>query len=152
MKTEISSLDSTIKFFNRLKDSSDLLIEVAERSIEKIKTRIGKGESSESTVMDTNSSNRIGRYSKAHANVRGRYARGILVRDLNLSGDMVADFAILEKRKNYVSVGFSSKIQADKAEYNERYMGVEAFSLSANEKEDAVLFFEESLKEEMLKI
>lgn len=132
-----STLDKHIKFFNSF-DISGLLLTVANEAIKEVKERVSDGIASDGSIMDTKSADRSGRYNRRYANIRQSAGLQTSKRDLNFTGDMVNDYKIIEKRENYVAGGFDTKNEADKAEYNEIYMGVKAFDLSKEEEENIV--------------
>lgn len=134
---DTSVFDRYINFFSTF-DISNELEESAKQAVADIKDRVSRGIASDGSVMDTQSSDKVGRYSRPYAKTRTANGKGTAVRDLNLTGEMIDNLDILEKRTNYVSGGFSDKRQADKAEYNEIYMNKKAFDLSDAEQQKIV--------------
>ena len=143
---DTSVFDRYINFFSTV-DITEDLEESANDAIVDIKNRVSRGIASDGSVMDTRSTDKVGRYSRRYANTRAENSKGTAVRDLSLTGEMIDNLGILEKKLNYVSGGFSSKTQADKAEYNEIYMNQKAFDLSDAEQSKIVKNVNEKITE-----
>jgi hypothetical protein len=146
-----SVFDRYIKFFTTF-DITDELEEVATEAVTDIKERVNKGVASDGSVMDTNSSDKVGKYSRRYADTRAKNGKGTSIRDLNLTGEMIDDFVLIDKRVNYVAGGFSTKTQADKAEYNEIYMNKKAFDLSDAEQSNVVKKVNDKITEKFNKV
>lgn len=78
------------------------------------------------------SGQQMGRYSSAYAKVRSKKGRQSSYKDLTFSGDMIRDFQVDPIGRNSYGVGFGSRLQGDKARYNEAREGL-VFELTDDE-------------------
>jgi hypothetical protein len=109
------------------------LFEAGKNSELAIKKQIADGKGTDNQSMTTKSPETYERYSKRYAE-RTRLPKGKPTDKvtLNVTGDLIKDFTIIEKGKDRVVVGFESVEKADLAEWQETYYGMDIFD--ANEK------------------